>query len=382
MDPFAKLSHTRYVAPVFKAAPLGKGLSMNNAQNTNEPSNDLVRAMAKAMPLPLIVIGRDERVVVANKKAEDLFGKGVQGRHYITVLRQPMLLDAIENVLRLGEAAQASYRVSESSRDLHFDVQVRPAITSEASYVVVAFEDKTELQAASQMRRDFVANVSHELRTPLTALLGFIETLLGPAANDTGARTRFLSIMDSEAKRMNRIVGDLLSLSRVEADRRVRPRDPVNVPSVVRSVMQTLQPLASARDISLRLEGADTEDQILGDQDQLTQVFTNLIENAIKYGPNGGEVSICITSHAIEPTMQGPAVRVDIADQGEGIPVHHIPRLTERFYRVDTHRSREMGGTGLGLAIVKHILNRHRGRLRIESHAGNGSCFSVILPYE
>ncbi|SEK98107.1 ATP-binding protein [Pacificibacter marinus] len=355
---------------------------MNDARNTNGPNNDLVIEMAKAMPLPLIVIGRDERVVVANEKAEELFGKGVQGRHYITVLRQPMLLDAIENVLRLGEAAQAPYRVSESSKDLHFDVKVRPAITQDAGYVVVAFEDKTDLQEASQMRRDFVANVSHELRTPLTALLGFIETLLGPAANDTDARKRFLSIMDNEAKRMNRIVGDLLSLSRVEADRRVRPRDPVNVPSIVRSVVQTLQPLAGARNVSLRLEGADAEDRILGDQDQLTQVFTNLIENAIKYGPNGGEVSICITSHAVEPTMQGPAVRVDIADQGEGIPVHHIPRLTERFYRVDAHRSREMGGTGLGLAIVKHILNRHRGRLRIESHAGNGSCFSVILPYE
>ena len=151
---------------------------------------------------------------------------------------------------------------------------------------------------------------------------------------------------------------------------------------MVRSVVQTLQPLANARSVNLRLEGGDAEDLVQGDQDQLTQVFTNLIENAIKYGPDGGEVSICITSHAIEPTMRGPAVRVDIADQGEGIPAHHIPRLTERFYRVDTHRSREMGGTGLGLAIVKHILNRHRGRLRIESHAGNGSCFSVILPYD
>lgn len=355
---------------------------MNNAVNTKSPNNDLVIELAKAMPSPLIVIGRDERVVVANEKAEDLFGQGTQGRHYITVMRQPMLLDAIENVLRLGEDATATYRVSESSKDLYFDVKVRAAVTKDAGYVVVAFEDKTELQEAGQMRRDFVANVSHELRTPLTAVLGFIETLMGSAANDADARTRFLTIMDSEAKRMNRIVGDLLSLSRVEADRRVRPRDPVNVPSVVRSVLQTLQPLAQARSVSLRLEGGDGDDFVLGDQDQLTQVFTNLIENAIKYGPDAGEVSVCITSHAEEPTMRGPAIRVDIADQGEGIASHHIPRLTERFYRVDTHRSREMGGTGLGLAIVKHILNRHRGRLRVESHSGNGSCFSVILPYE
>lgn len=374
--------HIGVTLPPYPEPHLKKDHSMNSAPNSKSSGNDLVIEMAKVMPLPLIVIASDERVVVANQKAEELFGAGTQGRHYITVLRQPMLLDAIENVLRLGEDATATYRVSESARDLHFDVKIRAARTLDVSYVVVAFEDKTELQEASQMRRDFVANVSHELRTPLTAVLGFIETLLGPAANDATARTRFLSIMDNEAKRMNRIVGDLLSLSRVEADRRVRPRDPVCVPSVVRSVVQSLQPLAQARSVSLRLEGADAEDLVQGDQDQLTQVFTNLVENAIKYGPDDGEVSICITSHAIEPTMRGPALRVDIADQGEGIPAHHIPRLTERFYRVDTHRSREMGGTGLGLAIVKHILNRHRGRLRIESHAGNGSCFSVILPYE
>ena len=355
---------------------------MTQAIDAKSSANNLVVEMAKAMPLPLIVIGNDERVVVANQRAEELFGKGTHGRHYITVLRQPMLLDAIENVLRLGGEANATYRVSESARDRHFDVKIRAALTKDVGYVVVAFEDKTELQEAGQMRRDFVANVSHELRTPLTAVLGFIETLLGPAANDSAARARFLTIMDNEAKRMNRIVGDLLSLSRVEADRRVRPRDAVNIPSVVRSVVQTLQPLADARSVKLRLEGDDGDDMVQGDQDQLTQVFTNLVENAIKYGPVNGEVSICITSHAVEPTMRGPAVRVDVADQGEGIPAHHIPRLTERFYRVDAHRSREMGGTGLGLAIVKHILTRHRGRLRIESHAGNGSCFSVILPYE
>ncbi|RPE71506.1 two-component system phosphate regulon sensor histidine kinase PhoR [Pacificibacter maritimus] len=341
----------------------------------------LVIEMAQAIPLPILVIDKNDRVVAANTKAEVIFGKGVQGRHYVTVFRQPILLDAIENTLRLGEEATATYRVTQAAHDLHFDVKTRAVITKDSRYVVVSLEDKTELQEVGEMRRNFVANVSHELRTPLTALLGFIETLMGPAANDSAARTRFLTIMDTEAKRMNRIVGDLLSLSRVEADRRVRPRSLVNVDSILRSVIQTLHPLAAARHVNLRLEGMEEDSEVLGDQDQLTQVFTNLVENAIKYGPENGEVSICITAHSNEPTLRGPAVRIDIADQGEGIAAHHIPRLTERFYRVDSHRSREMGGTGLGLAIVKHILNRHRGRLRIESHAGNGSCFSVILPY-
>lgn len=343
---------------------------------------DIVIEMAKAMPFPVIAVGPDERIIAANAPACALFNEAMVGRHYITVLRQPMLLDAIENVLRLSQPAETTYRVPQSQRELVFDVVVRPVIVDGFACVTVAFEDKTEVQEAGQMRRDFVANVSHELRTPLTAVLGFVETLQGPAAEDAAARSRFLEIMDREAKRMNRIVGDLLSLSRVESERRVRPTDTVDICALVRAVVRTLEPVAAARDVRLVLEGADGVEEVLGDHDQLTQVFTNLIENAIKYGGAGKDVLICITAHTVEPTMRSPGVRVDISDQGDGIPPQHIPRLTERFYRVDSHRSREMGGTGLGLAIVKHILNRHRGRLRVESHTGEGSCFSVILPYE
>ena len=342
----------------------------------------LTAALVAASPMPMLAIGQDERIIACNPGAEKLFAAGMAGRHYITALRQPMLLDAVENVLRLGTAADTVYRVSESARDLTYDVRLRPVQSDGFACVLISFEDRTELQEAVQMRRDFVANVSHELRTPLTAVLGFIETLLGPAAEDRAARERFLGIMDREAKRMNRIVGDLLSLSRVESERRVRPTDRVDVPALVRSVVLTLQPVAAAREVTLVLEGAEGRDEVPGDRDQLTQVFTNLIENAIKYGGAGKDVQVCVTSHTEEPTLRGPAIRVDVADQGEGIPHQHIPRLTERFYRVDSHRSREMGGTGLGLAIVKHILNRHRGRLRIESYPGKGSLFSVILPYE
>ena len=343
---------------------------------------ELMAEMVKAMPLPVIAIGTDERILAANEGAIRLFSDAILGRHYITVLRQPILLDAIENVLRLSAPAEAVYRVTESQRDLVYDVFIRPVISDGFSCVTVTFEDKTEVQEAGQMRRDFVANVSHELRTPLTAVLGFIETLQGPASEDTKARQRFLEIMDREAKRMNRIVGDLLSLSRVEAERRVRPTDRVDVPALIRSVTLSLQPVAKAQNVELIVEGAEGSEEVPGDFDQLTQVFTNLIENAIKYGGSGKEVHVCLTSHTDEPTMRSSAIRVDVSDQGDGIATQHIPRLTERFYRVDSHRSREMGGTGLGLAIVKHILNRHRGRLRIESHPGQGSCFSVILPYE
>ncbi|WP_417239225.1 ATP-binding protein [Celeribacter halophilus] len=344
--------------------------------------DEMMEAVADAMPLPVVVVGRDERIMAANAPARQLFSEAMVGRHYITVLRQPMLLDAIENVLRLSEPAETVYRITESQRELVYDVVVRPVTVADFACVTVAFEDKTELNEAGQMRRDFVANVSHELRTPLTAVLGFIETLLGPASEDDVARKRFLEIMSREAQRMNRIVGDLLSLSRVEAERRVRPTDQVDIPAVLRSVTSSLHPVAEAQGVDLILEGADGTEEVPGDHDQLTQVFTNLIENAIKYGGRNKEVHVCLTSHTVEPTMRSSAIRVDISDQGEGIATQHIPRLTERFYRVDSHRSREMGGTGLGLAIVKHILNRHRGRLRVESHVGQGSCFSVILPYE
>jgi two-component system phosphate regulon sensor histidine kinase PhoR len=231
-----------------------------------------------------------------------------------------------------------------------------------------------------RMRRDFVANVSHELRTPLTSLLGFIETLRGPARNDVSARERFLGIMASEAERMNRLVRDLLHLSRVEAEERVRPSDLVDMAALTRAAASSLRPLADQGKVTLRLQGADQPQMIRADNDQMVQVLNNLIENGIKYGsPPGSELLITL---AQESGPRGPQLRLTVADQGEGIEEVHLPRLTERFYRADGHRSREKGGTGLGLAIVKHIVNRHRGRLIIESTRGKGSQFSVLFPLD
>ncbi|SLN40704.1 Alkaline phosphatase synthesis sensor protein PhoR [Aquimixticola soesokkakensis] len=340
------------------------------------------QSLVAAVPLPALAISIDERIAAANARAEELLENIGQGRPYITALRQPMLLDVIEAALRIGQAGEASFRKADGARDMSFRAHVTPLSLSDFKGVLVCFEDETPLQEAGQMRRDFVANVSHELRTPLTAMMGFIETLRGPARDDAGARDRFLGIMDREAHRMNRLVGDLLSLSRVESEERMRPTEAVDIAGSLRACISTLRPQAEARGVTIRMEGCDDSAVVPGDSHQLVQVFTNLIENAIKYGRKDSEVSVCITNHVLEPTLRGAALRIDIADQGEGISPVHIPRLTERFYRVDSHRSREMGGTGLGLAIVKHIVSRHRGRLRIESHAGQGSCFSVILPKE
>jgi two-component system phosphate regulon sensor histidine kinase PhoR len=333
-----------------------------------------------AIPIPALLVGWDERIIRLNGLAEQVLGKSLVGRHYVTGLRQPALLDAIEAVLRLSRPAEAIYQTTEASRDVTWRATAAPVRLPAGQGVLVSFIDVTPLREADQMRRDFVANVSHELRTPLTALLGFIETLRGAAREDPAARDRFLGIMEREAERMNRLVKDLLSLSRVEEGERVRPTDPVDLAGLMSSVVLTLAPVAEAQEVRLTVGPLPELPDVPGDADQLMQVLTNLIENAIKYSGRGSEVFVTLTTDEHDPVLRAPAATIRVRDTGEGMDPVHIPRLTERFYRVDSHRSREMGGTGLGLAIVKHIVNRHRGRMRIESEPGRGSTFTVILP--
>ncbi len=332
-----------------------------------------VAALVGALPLPVVVIGPDQRVLAANSRATALLGAGILGRHHAIALRQPALQGAILAALERGEAGQARHVEQGESADSIYRVTVAPADGG----AVLSFEDVSEAETMGQMRREFVANVSHELRTPLTAFIGFIETLKGPARDDAPARARFLTIMEREAARMSRLVSDLLNLSRVEAEERVRPTTRVDVAALLRSTLATLRPMAEAAKVQLVTEGADAPVSVPADADQLTQVFSNLIENAVKYGGSGGVVTVRLSADRLP---QGNAIRIDVIDQGDGIDPVHLPRLTERFYRVDSHRSREQGGTGLGLAIVKHIVHRHRGRMRIDSAPGKGSTFSVILP--
>ena len=342
--------------------------------------SDLTRSILAGIPQPVLIVGADERVKAANDPARAVFGAEIVGRPYITVIRQPALLDCLEGTLRHGQPGRARFIITGQAGESSFRVLTSPLAGNDMRGALVAFEDVTELEQAEAMRRDFVANVSHELRTPLTALTGFIETLKGAARDDPAARDRFLAIMEREAGRMNRLVRDLLSLSRVEAEERMRPGERVDVLALVQSAALTLRPLAEAAGARIEVTGAAGPVRLLADPGQITQVFVNLIENAVKYGPPGQTVTIDVARVDREPSLRGPAVRFDVIDQGEGIDAAHLPRLTERFYRVDTHRSREKGGTGLGLAIVKHIVNRHRGRFRIESEKGRGSRFSVILP--
>ncbi|ALG90261.1 MULTISPECIES: ATP-binding protein [Actibacterium] len=343
-------------------------------------SPDTLQNVLAAVPLPLVLISQSERVEMMNARAEEMFGNSGIGRQYITVLRHPALLDCVEETLRLRQQRRSRFLTTDMSREASYDVTTSPVELDGWHGVLVCFEDVTAREQAEQIRRDFVANVSHELKTPLTALLGFIETLKGPARDDAKARERFLNIMGREAERMNRLVRDLLSLSRVESEERMRPSERVDVVALVNSSVMTLRAMAAEANVALDVTGHNAPVFVLGDADQLVQVFTNLIENGIKYRGADGRVTVKITYSERELAFRGPGVRIDVIDRGEGFDPVHIPRLTERFYRVDDHRSREMGGTGLGLAIVKHIVTRHRGRFRIDSTPGEGSRFSVMLP--
>jgi len=339
---------------------------------------DTLGHLLAAMPIPVLLVEAGERIAAANADALTLLGQQIQGRHFATILRQPELAEAIEGTLRDERPRQVRYLSNDGAHDTTFDVSCRYVPSSRG--VLVAFLDVTHMEQAGQMRRDFVANVSHELRTPLTALMGFIETLRGAAADDPAARDRFLAIMQDEAGRMNRLVGDLLSLSRVESQERVRPKDPVDLADKISSVLNAMRPLAEEAGVAFHYVKPDSPVMVPGDSDQIRQIFTNLVENALKYGGSGETVTVTLTTSERDPALRAPAARVQVIDKGPGIDPMHLPRLTERFYRADNHRSRMLGGTGLGLAIVKHVVNRHRGRLRVESELGQGATFTVILP--
>ena len=361
-------------------------------QDGHRRASDLL----EGVPLPMLAVDGSARILGANRAAVGLFGGDLIGRPFVTVVRHPGVVAAVDWVLDpdrypapppdpsvpapLMGVVRLNALIVADGRDIAADITVARLPSFLGRGATIAVLDRSVTEEAEQMRRDFVANVSHELKTPLTAMIGFIETLRGPARDDARARDRFLEIMEREAARMNRLVSDLLSLSRVQAEERRRPSAKVDLPMLLRGVLATMDQAARADGVVVETDGIAGSQLVPGDPDQLVQVFQNLIENALKYGASGGYLGVFLRRIDHEPLLRGPAWAVEIRDKGDGIDGMHLPRLTERFYRVDTHRSRVQGGTGLGLAIVKHIVNRHRGRLRIDSARGQGSVFTVILP--
>ncbi|MDD7969634.1 ATP-binding protein [Roseinatronobacter alkalisoli] len=336
-----------------------------------------ISRLIAALPQPVLLIDMAGFVQRANPPALELFGAHIVDAQIRAHLRQPDVTAMLERVLAGAADGNATFNASAGSRETVWRVMARHA---DAQTIVLSLGDISDIEAAEAQRRDFVANVSHELRSPLTVLSGFIETLQGPAGDDPVARSEFLGIMAEQSARMTGLVADLLSLSRVEAAEKIRPRTPVSIDMVLKATLAALRPQTDAAQVQITYAVAADLPDIPGDYDQLVQVFHNLIENGLKYGSGGGRLDISAQQLAAMPGFDGPVLRVSIRDFGEGIDPVHIPRLTERFYRVDKARSRDSGGTGLGLAIVKHILSRHRGRLSIRSTQGEGAAFDALLP--
>jgi two-component system, OmpR family, phosphate regulon sensor histidine kinase PhoR len=339
--------------------------------------------LIEGMPDPIIIADRDGRIVAGNTALVRTFGPAEPRKHIANVIRAPVVLEALDAVL-VGAAPRSVEFTVMSSPEQSFSAHVAGAGAPghKPELAMIMLQDITKAKRIEDMRADFVANASHELRTPLASLTGFIDTLRGAAKDDPAARDRFLGIMSEQASRMRRLIDDLLSLSRIELNEHIKPAGQVNLGDVAEEVSSALMPQAARQEMTITVEEPATMPHAAGDREEIVQVVTNLLDNAIKYGKRGGKVRIELGMRRAEPGEPGPspAVFVTVQDDGEGIMREHIPRLTERFYRVDVRRSREVGGTGLGLAIVKHIVNRHRGRMLVESKPGEGSSFTVLFP--
>jgi two-component system phosphate regulon sensor histidine kinase PhoR len=331
----------------------------------------LTRLVLDQLPTPAMLLDGAERVLFVNHAMREVLGPGLERKQVGQVLRHPDVLAAVADANGTGAPANVPLTLP-GPVERYFQVHVA-RISVLPPVIALLLHDVTVVRRSERMRADFVANASHELRTPLAAVAGFIDTLRGHARDDAEARERFLDIMAGETGRMGRLINDLLSLTRIEMNEHVRPEGRLPLEAVVRQAIQVLAPLADKDGVTLTVQAPADLPAVLGDRDELVQLFQNLIHNAVKYGREAGTVEVTLG-------RRDGQVFAAVRDEGEGIEAGAIPRLTERFYRVDVRRSRERGGTGLGLAIVKHIVNRHQGRLTIESVKGQGSTFTVFLP--
>ncbi len=374
--------------------PPKKVKNKRQTTKTNSINHDTVLSLINGLPNPMLILNANNVLLFANEAVRSLYEIPKERQEISAIIRSPELRDAIETTARTKnpQIVQLTQRLPiERQFILTITWILDPSISppqnrSDAPALVIHFHDLSQQERLNRMRSDFIANASHELRTPLASLLGFIETLQGPARNDEKARDKFLDVMAAQGKRMTRLIEDLLSLSRVEMNAHTHLKDKVDITALIRETLDDLEPLSQSQNTTLSLKVGKEPIYVIGDKDELSQVFQNLVHNAIKYGQPDQknkdldphvEITISSNKDRDEPASK---IYIEIKDQGVGIAPNHIPRLTERFYRVDVQKSREKGGTGLGLAIVKHIITHHKGELKIKSEPGKGSVFTIILP--
>ncbi len=342
--------------------------------------------LVDTLPDILIMVNDEKKIVRTNRAARAIFGQNLAGKQLKDVIPSRYLIDAIGSVIQDLKGREVEFRIEDPVvRDFLAIIERFPVPTAGGISTVITMNDITELKSVEQMRADFVANASHELRTPLASIKGFVETLLGPARDDEPARIEFLKIMLEQSDRMQQLIGDLLSLSKIEMNVHSVPTEPMDLSAVLRREVENAKRMAGEKSMRLVLNVHDNLPQVKGEANELSQVVHNLISNAIKYGFADSDVTIAakVTSELPQDINMRNLTRVvalSVRDQGEGIPKQHLPRLMERFYRVDSARTRQVGGTGLGLAIVKGIVQRHRGAIVIDSVVGEGTCFTIYLP--
>ncbi|MDA1327136.1 MAG: ATP-binding protein [Proteobacteria bacterium] len=339
--------------------------------------------MLDGLPDPVFLVDQGLIVVDFNRAARRLLGEKALGANLDESLNNPHVIQAIGQSLSGAPGKRSEvFLPYPIARNFEFSVWRLPDLKSPGPvWAMVALHDITASKKADEMRADFVANVSHELRSPLSSLLGFIETLRGAARDDPAATERFLGIMESEAQRMTRLINELLVLSKLETVEHIRPEGTIDLRPVLNQVAATLGVRAKERGMDIAVDLPGDLPLVTGDPDELTQVFQNLLVNAVNYGRANSAIRVVVAARIVIPGTETPAVSVSVINLGDGIPPEDIPRLTERFYRVDKGRSRKMGGTGLGLAIVKHIVARHRGFLDIKCQLGHETSFTVYLPH-
>ena len=372
LSAYAHCSTARATEGLFNLLDKPRHMAFKQPRDSGDTSiltTNVLKATAEALPLAAIIIDQKGVIRFANHLAHDILQLNLEGLVFNTILRDAELNTAVAQCRASHEAVNVDLEVHGQLPRI-FGAHV--AAIADTEYLLITLRDLTREQAIEKMRSDFVANASHEMRTPLSSIMGYIETLQGPAKNDAKAREKFLDTMITQARRMKRLIDDLLILSRIELNEHVRPSARVDLLEVAKQAKSNLAPMAKDYKVSVEIQG-DAPVLVQGEGDELLQVAQNLLENALKYGGEGGRVEILCSQNTQNAVM---AVR----DFGKGIAAIHLPRLTERFYRVNTQESRNRGGTGLGLAIVKHIVQRHWGRLEIHSVQDQGSTFSVTIP--
>ena len=342
--------------------------------------------LVDTLPDILVMVNDEGKIVRTNRAARAIFGQNLAQKNLSEVIDNRYMLDAVNSVIHDLKGREVEFRIEDPViRDFLAIIERFPVPSAGGITTVITMNDITELKSVEQMRADFVANASHEIRTPLASIKGFIETLQGPAKDDEAARTEFLAIMLDQANRMQQLINDLLSLSKIEMNAHSVPTDPVDLGAIVRKETEHFKRASQDKNMRLVVNIHDNLPNVKGETNELSQVVHNLVGNAIKYGYQDSDVmvNVKITSELPQDLNMRNLTRVvmlSVKDQGEGIAKQHLPRLMERFYRVDSARTRQIGGTGLGLAIVKGIVTRHRGAITIDSTQGEGSTFTVYLP--